>query len=113
MELYPRRMVLGFPELFWSLRQGARRRRSKSWPQVRGIVEGYELLEARDNGWMAVFYSYSVNGTEHSGEFCKWLLFSFSSRDERTAKIIARYPRGMAVSVRFNPENPMESVADV
>jgi len=99
-------MALGFPELFWSLRQWARRRRSNLWPQVVGNVEGYELLEARENGWLAVFYSYSVNGTENPGEFRKWLLFSFSSRDAQTDKVIAKYPRSTTVSVRFNPENP-------
>ncbi len=113
MELYPRRTAFGFPELFWSIRHWAKRRRSKLWPQVTGVVEGYELFEARDNGWFAVFYSYSVNGTEHSGEFRKWLLFTFSSQDVQTGKVISKYPRGSSFTVRYNPENPDESIADV
>jgi hypothetical protein len=80
---------------------------------VVGIVEGYELLEARDNGWLVVFYSYSVAGTGHSGEFRKWLLFSRFSRDKQTGKVTDEYPRGAKVSIRFNPKEPSESVAGV
>jgi hypothetical protein len=74
--------------------------------------EGYELLLARQNGWFVILYSYEFNGTQYSGEFRKWLLFSFSSEEAETEKVMKRYPRGSAISLRVDPHNPNRSVAD-
>ena len=112
MEFYPVRWVFGFPELAWSLRQWARRRGSRAWVRVTGVVEGYELLLARQNGWFVILYSYLFNGTNYSGEHRKWLLFSFSSEEAQTGKVMKRFPRGAEITVRVDPEKPNRSVVD-
>jgi hypothetical protein len=77
MELYPVKLVFGFPEIAWSLRQWARRRLSDGWADVPATVEGYELLRSRENGWFVVFYSYEYADRQYSGECRKWLLSVF------------------------------------
>jgi hypothetical protein len=94
------------------LRQWIRRRRSDGWVRVRATVEGYELLLARENGWFIVFYSYDFEGRRYSGELRQWLLFSFSSQEAQTDKVIQRFPRGAMVEVRVNPEDPNQSVSE-
>ena len=113
MELFPVRNALGYGELFWSLRQWLTRRRSSQWPQVLGTVEGYELLMARQNGWVVVFYSYEFNGGSFSGEWRKWLLFSFSSVESQTGKVTARLPIRARIGLRVDPNTPNRSIAEL
>src|SRR5205823_378727 len=112
MELYPTRWVFGFPQFAWSLRQWARRQRSTAWVPVRGVVDDYELLLARQNGWFLILYSYEIDGTQYSGEYRKWLLFSFSSQEAQTEKVMKRFPRGAAIRLRVDPKNPARSIVD-
>lgn len=112
MERYPVRWVFGFSELLWPLRQWARKRGSRAWVRVSGVVEDYELLLARGNGWFVILYSYAFKGTEYSGEFRKWLLFSFSSEDAQTGKMMKQFPRGAAIPLRIDPQKPSRSVVD-
>jgi len=112
MELYPIRSVFGFPEMAWSLRQWARRQGARHWVPISGIVEGYELLLARQNGWFVILYSYEFNGSVYSGDYRKWLLFSFSSEEVQTGKLIRRFPRGASILIRVDPKNPNCSVAE-
>ena len=112
MELYPVRSVFGFPELAWSLRQWARKRGSRAWVRVSGVVEGYELLLAGQNGWFVILYSYGFNGQEYSGEYRRWLLFSLSSREVQTEKVIRQFPRGKCIPLRVDPQQPSSSVVD-
>jgi hypothetical protein len=112
MELYAVRPVFGFPEILWSWRQYIRKRRSRAWTRATGTVEGYELLLARDNGWLVVFYSYEFAGKQYSGEWRKWLLFTFSSQEEQTGKVTERLPRGAPVTVLLDPQKPSESAIE-
>jgi len=113
MELYPVRWVFGFPELLWSLRQWAKSRRATGWTRVSATVEGYELLQARQNGWFVVFYSYVFGGKEYSGEFRTWILFDSQSHEVPTSRIIHRFPRGQAIAVRVDPQKPSELIAEL
>jgi Protein of unknown function (DUF3592) len=113
MELFPVRNALGYGELFWSFRQWLTRRRSSHWPHVLGTVEGYELLMARDNGWFVVLYSYEFDGRSFSGEWRKWLLFSFSSVESQTGKVTARLPVGTRLGLRVDPHAPNQSIAEL
>jgi hypothetical protein len=108
----PTRNALGYGELFWSLKQWFRRRRSRQWGLTLGTVEGYELLMASRNGWLVIFNSYQFEGKSFSGERRKWLLFSFSSVEAQTRKTTARFPIGAKVGVRVDPNNPNRSVAE-
>lgn len=113
MELYPERSILGYEAIAWSLRHWIRRRKSAQWFRTKGIVEGYEFLAARDNGWFVVFYSYGFASQQLSGEWRKWLLFTSWIQDKSTRKIIDRLPIGTKINVRVNPSNPNESVAEL
>jgi hypothetical protein len=107
----PIRSVLGYVELLWSFRQWLTRRKSYQWAQALGTVEGYEFLSASKNGWLVVYYSYAFGGQSFSGEWRTWLLFSFSSIEKETEKIIARLPVGARIEIRVNPDNPSKSIA--
>lgn len=111
MELYPVRSVLGYAEIAWSFRQWILRRRSTQWPNAAGTIEGYELLAARDNGWFVVFYSYTFGGERFSGEWRKWLLFTFSKPEKSLQDIVDRLPIGTHIAVRVDPTNSGRSVA--
>src|ERR1700751_1473508 len=106
-------LSLGFPEIFWTLRQWAKRKRAAGWPRATGTVEGYELLAARNNGWFVIFYSYAFGGQEYAGEIRVWVLFSTRSHDIPTRKIISRFPRGGRITVRVNPQKPSDSIAEL
>jgi hypothetical protein len=80
---------------------------------VLGTVEGYELLMARQNGWFVVFYSYEFNGGSFSGEWRKWLLFSFSSVESQTGKVTARLPIRARIGLRVDPNTPNRSIAEL
>ena len=112
MELYPVRYVFGFPELLWSLRQWGTRRRAVGWARISATVEGYELLQARQNGWFVVFYSFGFGGNEYSGELRTWILFGSPSHEVPTSKIIHWFPRGAAITVRVDPQKPSELIAE-
>lgn len=112
MELYPVRSVFGYSELGWYLSRWARKSRSRNWVSVDASVEGYELLAARDNGWLVVFFSYDYGGHQFSGEFRKWFLFNSSSMEGKVGEIISEFPRGTTVRVRVNPRHPSESIAE-
>ena len=113
MELYPVRSVFGFPEIFWTLRQWAKTRGAAGWTRITGTVEGYELLEARGNGWFVIFYSYVFDGQEYAGERRVWILFSARSHDVPAGKIMRRFPRGGQITVRVNPHKPSDSIAEL
>lgn len=72
----------------------------------------YELLLARQNSWFVVYYSYDSGGKQLSGQWRKWLLFWFSSQEEQIVKMVNRFPRGTAIAIRVDPENPNGSVAE-
>lgn len=67
---------------------------------------------ARQNGWFVVLYSYRFKGTDYSGEHRKWLLFSFSSENAQTGKVMEQYPRGAVIPLRVDPQKPSRSVVD-
>jgi hypothetical protein len=112
-EPIPIRNALGYGELFWSIRHWFNRHRSSQWALTLGTVEGYELLMARQNGWLVVFYSYQFEGKSFSGEWRKWLLFSFSSVESQTGKVTARFPIGSKVAVRVDRNSPSRSIAEL
>jgi hypothetical protein len=107
----PIRSVFGYEEIFRSFRQWLIRRKSSEWAQALGTVEGYEFLSASKNGWLVVYYSYTFGGQSFSGEWRSWLLFSFSSIEAEAEKITARFPVGVRIEIRVDPNNPSRSIA--
>jgi len=88
-------------------------RRAAGWPMVRGSVteSGIEAVEETDDGktrsrWLpAVEYSYRVDGIEYFSRQIK-LGVTVSAGKGYAEKVAARYPRGSAVDVHYDPANP-------
>jgi hypothetical protein len=106
MELCPVTDTLGYSEILWMVRDLFRRAKSKHWTRGSGTIEGHEFRAARNNGWLAIYYSYQIEGQWHSGEFRKWLLISTSDREAIATKARTLFPIGLRVSIRVNPKAP-------
>jgi hypothetical protein len=110
MELCPISDTLGYAEMLWIVRNLLRRALSKKWVHQIGKVEGYEFLAARNNGWLAVYYSYDYQGQWFSGEVRRWLLINTSDREAVAMKAQKLFPQGSRVAIRVNPNAPEISV---
>ena len=112
MESFPVRDVLGYGEVLWAFSQARRKRRSRGWASVAGVVEAHEFLRAKGNGWFVVLYSYSFDGTHFAGEWRKWYLF-FETEESLLSRLTSQLPLGANVRVRVNPDHPEISVAEI
>lgn len=83
---------------------------SKRWIHQNGKVEGYEFLAGRNNGWLAVYYSYDYQGQWYAGEFRRWLLISTSDREAIAMKAQKLFPPGSSVAIRVDPKAPDVSI---
>ncbi len=111
MELFSPKAVSGYAELGWSARHWFRKRRSRSWRSLEGMIEGHEVLTTGGNGWLVVFYSYKVGEQIFSGEFRRWFPFDRMLWEQKVDEMIRRFPRGASLEVRVNPTDSTESVA--
>ena len=110
MELCPVTDTLGYTEILWTVRDLLRRPLSKRWMHHVGKVEGHEFLAARNNGWLAVYYSYDYQGHWYAGEFRKWLLINTSDHEAIGMKAQKLFPRGSRIAIRVNPKAPDVSI---
>ncbi len=89
-----------------------RARRSRSWPQVHGIVTGHELRRPLGNGQgiasPRVQYEYSCDGTLYRND--EIMFGGHAPYGSALAQaVLDRYPIGSAVSVIYDPQNPRRS----
>lgn len=94
---------------------------SSSWPQARGTVTSSsvsreekldrETHRTRVTYQPDVTYRYQVDGRSYASDRISFGDFASSSRG-RAEEIVARYPRGMTVTVRTNPEKAGMSVLE-
>jgi hypothetical protein len=89
---------------------------SRKWPECSGTVMTSALEETHDSeGNMyraAISYRYVVGGDEFVGKrvrFCDSFMLSWSSP---AARIVQAYSAGTAVAVRYDPDDPSESVLE-
>jgi Protein of unknown function (DUF3592) len=87
---------------------------SKSWPSSSAIVTNSEIKYSNTkNGrhyWVEIAYKYSVLGLEN---IAKKKIYNWSQGKKETATNIANaHPIGSAITVRYNPNNLQEHVAD-
>jgi hypothetical protein len=105
--------ALGFIALHWHRRRRARA--ALEWPLAPGTVTASRTARRWGLGiglWMAglwyvpdVAYRYQVGGEKYSGRRV-FLSDTGFSRLGRAKDVIARYPRGADVAVRYDPANP-------
>jgi hypothetical protein len=110
MELCPVTDTLGYAEMLWTVRDLFRRALSKGWIHQNAKIESYEFLAARNNGWLAVYYSYDYQEQWYAGEFRRWLLINTSDREAIAVKAQRLFPRGSSVAILVNPKAPDVSI---
>ena len=85
-----------------------RKRRSESWLPIPGQVRATQLIEGeRTWNWFSasIFYGYCVNGENYPGSLeihCPWKFMG--------DRYVSRLPSGASITIRYNPQNPEESV---
>jgi hypothetical protein len=82
---------------------------TRAWPTVPGRVlssrVSYDRSNRETDGFPYVTYSYEVNGkTYQDANIVPGELYTGSQT--YAEKIVARYPKGAAVTVYYNPKNP-------
>ncbi len=99
----------------WFLHQHATKRAlvSENWPMVQGHVISSGVVVDENNQHKAkVVYRYRVGEEEHIG---KRIYFGDNLRfegDDEARAIIARYPEGSDVAVRYDPQKPKDAVLE-
>jgi hypothetical protein len=90
------------------------RKRALEWPETQGTVTTSVLELAH----VEVRYKYSVSGREYDGKYEISLTPLMPSRDlsslsrlgNKAKSAMAAYPKGASLSVRYNPNNPADSI---
>ncbi|HEY6250285.1 MAG TPA: DUF3592 domain-containing protein [Candidatus Angelobacter sp.] len=86
-------------------RERRRRFRSGSWVMIYGQIRNARAIPQWVVYTVSVNYTYSVNGQNYPGS----LELRFAWKNSADA-LVATFSPGMAVSVRYNPAQPQESV---
>jgi len=95
---------------------------SQSWPTVAGTVTESEVkvtqhssgsgMDAQETTHYrpVVKYQYSVEGMEYTGS--RIAFGAMNSAHSAANAVVARYPAGASVTVRYDPEKPAEAVLE-
>jgi len=89
---------------------------SRKWPECSGTVITSALEETRSEGEYlyrpAVSYRYVVGGDELVGKRVRFCDSFVLTRRSPASRIVKRYSAGSAVVVRYDPDDPGESVLE-
>jgi hypothetical protein len=108
-------LILGFG--IYNRRRAAA---STSWPQAPGTILSSTLGhekgkdvdgDAYENWWPAIRYNYSVDGRPYEADRLRFGSLKVSDEDKAKA-MIAPYPQGASVMVRYNPEKPEDATLE-
>ena len=87
-----------------------KRRQSGSWPLAIGTVQRSHVRPGYGfgaNGYLSVFaYAFPANGSRYAG------FFGLEAMNEETAETLQKEVPGTQVSVRYNPDDPDESIVE-
>lgn len=107
--------------VFFHLRARAKAQQSQSWPTVSGTVTASQVVHKRESDsdgadqdvyYAQPNYSYAVNGRTFEAKRVSFGgQFRFFDRAKAEA-IVARYPAGATVAVRYNPDSPGEAALE-
>ncbi len=97
--------------------------RQRAWPTVRGRiarsdVQEFQELEHRDSGrdrWRTAYradiiYNYEIDGVRYTGDVAAGGTRVSSNIESFARKMADKYPAGTVLDIRYNPDNPAESV---
>ena len=103
---------------------GVRSRRkaaaSERWPTTAGTVLESSVLHKvekdfdgdEDESWVPlVKYGYEVGGVRHESDMLRFGRIN-QSEEALAAKMLAPYPAGASVKVRYNPDKPSEATLE-
>ena len=96
-----------------SIRRKFRYRNSHDWPLSQAVVRARRIerrdSRARNNYHVVLEYSYSVGGKCYGGSYKSDAMY-FETDAKRFCE---RFPAGMSIMARVNPERPKDSVLEL
>jgi hypothetical protein len=108
--------AFGLASLVWSAWNVVQALDSRRWPAVGGVIVASQLQRVPTDGGFgyrpAISYRYEVRGWRFISsriQFGDRLVLSWSRRAQR---ILQKYPVGMRVSVRYEPDDAEEAVLE-
>jgi hypothetical protein len=106
-------IAIGVALYVLQFRQGLRANASKLWPTSSGTVIASSLEKSPDGRWRyraVLRYRYRVGGKEYLSDRIFW--GGNEGRQRHMESVIAAYPQGASVTVRYDPQNPAEAILD-
>ena len=94
-------------------RQGLRADASKKWPKVQATIIASALTpspEHKRRYRAAIQYRYRVGGKDYQSDRIFW--GGNEGRKRPMETVVAAYPAGASVTVRYDPQNPADAVID-
>jgi hypothetical protein len=108
-------MLMGTFALFFGVRGVIRGHASAAWPAVPGVIQEssveYQSSSKGGTYHARIRYTYVLESTAHNGSRVAYGGFG-TSGPSHAQKIVNRYPVGRAVTVRYMPSDPDESVLE-
>ena len=102
--------LIFFPFAIWNAwRTIQTAKASASWPTTEGTVTASDTVKQMFRAQPRVSYSYTVDGKPYTG---RRVSFAAAVPPKETPSVLARYPVGQSVTVRYAPEKPAESVLE-
>lgn len=111
-------VVIGVVLLVFGLRSLGHARASTEWPVAEGVITAAEVVRKRGSGDSGptyrpdISYDYTVDGTTLSGDRVHFGGAVSTSNQGWARGIVARYPVGHQVQVRYSPEDPALAVLE-
>jgi hypothetical protein len=102
--------IILFPFAIWHLWKNIQMAKaSTSWPGIDGIVTASERKRIALRMQPYVTYSYAVNGVNFTSNRVS---FAAAIPKKEIDNVLARYPAGQAVTVHYQPDNPVQAVLE-
>ncbi|MGA0544456.1 DUF3592 domain-containing protein [Brevundimonas sp. VNH65] len=97
---------------FWAAaRAEARIREARHWPIARArVVQSRINRNAKGGRWATVRYAYEVRGARHESSRLSFVQTNLTG--DQADAVLARYPSGAEVEVRYDPDHPAYAVLE-
>lgn len=97
---------------FWlAARAEAKIREARHWPIARArVVEAKINRNSKGGRWATVRYAYEVRGARHQSSRLSFVQTNLTG--PQADAVLARYPAGAEVEVRYDPQRPAYAVLE-
>lgn len=97
---------------FWVAAQADKRiREARHWPVARARVVSARINRNSKGGrWATIRYAYEVRGARHESSRLSFVQTNLSGPEADA--VLARYPSGAEVEVRYDPQRPAYAVLE-